>query len=100
MAQLLTPDKKAWLCKTIRTEAAHYHFREHAFEPFFQWLDRPFQPLDYQNEITTQLLNEWQTSADSLTMLITQVRMNEADKEAVYPLSNKKRRWLSLTVVI
>ena len=87
-----TPDKKAWLCKTIRTEAAHYHFREHAFEPFFQWLDRPFQPLDYQNEITTQLLNEWQTSADSLTMLITQVRMNEADKEAVYPLFQQKEK--------
>lgn len=34
-----TPEKKAWLRKTIRTEAAHYHFREHAFEPFFQWLD-------------------------------------------------------------
>lgn len=95
-----TPEKKAWLRETIRTEAARYHFREHAFEPFFQWLDRPFQPLDYQNEITTQLLNEWQTSADSLTMLITQVRMNEADKEAVYPLFQQKRRWLSLTVVI
>ena len=87
-----TPEKKAWLRETIRTEAARYHFREHAFEPFFQWLDRPFQPLDYQNEITTQLLNEWQTSADSLTMLITQVRMNEADKEAVYPFPNQKEK--------
>lgn len=90
MAQLLDSGKESLATQTIRTEAAHYHFREHAFEPFFQWLDRPFQPLDYQNEITTQLLNEWQTSADSLTMLITQVRMNEADKEAVYPLSNKR----------
>ena len=95
-----TPEKKARLRETIRTEAARYHFREHAFEPFFQWLDRPFQPLDYQNEITTRLLNEWQTSADSLTMLITQVRMNEADKEAVYPFSNQKRRWLSSTAAI
>lgn len=47
--------------------------------------------MDYQNEITTQLLNEWQTSADSLTMLITQVRMNEADKEAVYPFPTKEK---------
>lgn len=87
-----TPEKKARLRETIRTEAARYHFREHAFEPFFQWLDRPFQPLDYQNEITTRLLNEWQTSADSLTMLITQVRMNETDKEAVYPLFQPKEK--------
>ena len=87
-----TPEKKARLRETIRTEAARYHFREHAFEPFFQWLDRPFQPLDYQNEITTRLLNEWQTSADSLTMLITQVRMNGTDKEAVYPLFQPKEK--------
>jgi len=39
-----------------------------------------------------RLLNEWQTSADSLTMLITQVRMNEADKEAVYPLFQQKEK--------
>lgn len=29
-----TPEKKARLRETIRTEAARYHFREHAFEPF------------------------------------------------------------------
>ena len=86
-----TPEKKAWLRETIRTEAARYHFREHAFEPFLP-MARPSVPAFGlpKSEITTQLLNEWQTSADSLTMLITQVRMNEADKEAVYPLFQQK----------
>ena len=85
-----TPEKKARVREVIQAEAARYSFRKDSFEPFFQWLDRPFRSLDYQDENAARLLNEWQTSADSLTLLITQVRINEADKETVYPLFRSK----------
>ncbi|MDE5678491.1 trifunctional MMPL family transporter/lysophospholipid acyltransferase/class I SAM-dependent methyltransferase [Phocaeicola sp.] len=87
-----TPEKKACLRKAISAEADRYHFRENSFEPFFQWLDRPFRSLDYQDETDMRLLNEWQASSDSLTMLITQVRLNESDKETVYPLFRQKEK--------
>lgn len=34
MAQLLDSGQESLATQTIRTEAARYHFREHAFEPF------------------------------------------------------------------
>lgn len=80
-------DKKASLNKHLQTAAAHYHFREGSFNAFFQWFDAPFQTLNYQSDqasVSSKLLNEWQTTTDSLTMLITQVRLNQALKEQVY----------------
>ena len=73
--------------KYIESAARTYHFREGSFDAFYQWLEHPFQPYSYQNDtnsIATTLLNEWQTSADSITMLVTQVRISDDDKEEVY----------------
>lgn len=86
-----TPDKKQFLRHAIEAQAGKYKFRNHAFDAFFDWLDTPFQPLDYRmddKEISSQLLKEWQTSADSLTMIVSQVRINDATKEAVYQSFN------------
>mgnify|MGYP000081471153 CR=1 FL=1 len=101
MAQLLDSGKESLATRNHSDRSCPLSFREHAFEPFSNGSTVRSSLWTTKNEITTQLLNEWQTSADSLTMLITQVRMNEADKEAVYPLfPTKRERWLSLTVVI
>lgn len=73
--------------KYIEDAARTYHFREGSFNAFYQWLEHPFQPYNYQddtNSIATTLLNEWQTSADSITMLVTQVRITDDNKEEVY----------------
>lgn len=87
-----TAEKKAWLRDNILAAAVRYHFRENSFEPFFQWLDHPFRLLDYKDEVSTRLLNEWQTSADSITMLITQVRMSEAAKNSIYPAFQQQEK--------
>lgn len=83
-----TPEKKAFIHENIETAARQYHFREGSFDDFYRWLEQPFQPYDYringEDEVAGKLLNEWQTSADSITMLITQVRLSKADKELVY----------------
>lgn len=86
-----TPAKKVWLRENLNEAASHYHFRKDSFEPFYQWLDRSFEPFDYTNE-ESKLLNEWQSSADSLTMLITQVRVNDKVKEAVYQNFKNKEK--------
>lgn len=81
------PGRLASLRKYIEGAARTYHFREGSFDAFYQWLEHPFQLYDYQddtNSISSTLLNEWQTSADSITMLITQVRISDEHKEEVY----------------
>lgn len=71
----------------IEEAARTYRFREGTFDGFYQWLERPFSLNAYQNDtddVSATLLNEWQTNADSLTMLVTQVRLSEDNKEEVY----------------
>lgn len=86
-----TPGKKQFLRKTIESEADKYKFRKHSFDPFLDWLDISFQPLNYgsdHNQVDNKLLTEWQTTADSLTMLISQVRLSNDTKETVYQSFN------------
>ena len=86
-AQYWTDEKKAFVREQIQAAAQAYRFKADAFDGFYAWLDGPFKGQDYRsegNESSNRLLNEWQTSADSITMLITQVRISDAAKEAVY----------------
>ncbi len=81
------PGKISSLHKYMEEAARTYHFREGSFDAFYQWLEHPFQLYNYQddtNSVSTTLLNEWQTSADSITMLVTQVRISDEHKEEVY----------------
>lgn len=85
--QYWTAEKKTFVRENIEKSAGQFRFREGSFESFNQWLTHPFKKYDYaatDNEISVKLLNEWQTSADSITMLISQVRINETDKEPAY----------------
>ena len=85
--QYWTPEKKTQFKITLEEAASRHHFREGSFNEFFKWLDQPFKEYNYataENDISGKLLNEWQNSADSLTMLISQVRLKEEAKEVVY----------------
>lgn len=87
-----TDEKKEELRESLDAAAAGYRFRPGSFDGFYQWLNHPFEPYDYasgENDLSGKLLNEWLTSADSLTMLITQLRINDANKEAVYQQFDK-----------
>ena len=80
-------ERKESVRKYLEESARSYHFKEGSFDAFYQWLDQPFQPYHYEDEknnVSTTLLNEWQTVADSLTMLVTQVRISDTNKEEVY----------------
>ncbi len=110
--QYWTPEKRTFVREQVQTAARPLRFKENAFDGFYQWWEQPFALYTYDNEAntgsssypandssvshptnssqaSTRLLSEWQASGDSLTMLITQVRLNEANKEAVYEHFNQ-----------
>lgn len=89
--QYWTPDKIAFLQRNIDAETTKYKFKQGTFGSFFDWLNQPFTLLDYQAEndqLSRKLLSDWQTTTDSLTMLVSQVRLTQAHKEAIYPSFN------------
>lgn len=82
-----TDEKQQQIREQLETAAAEYRFRPESFEPFYQWLNQPFGEYHYtaqEDDISGKLLNEWQTSADSITMLISQIRISDQNKETVY----------------
>ena len=87
-----TDEKQQQIRKQLETAATEYRFRPGSFDPFYQWLNQPFGEYHYtaqEDDLSGKLLNEWQTSADSITMLISQIRISEPNKEAVYQNFNK-----------
>lgn len=82
-----TDEKQQQIRKQLETAAAEYRFRPGSFDPFYQWLNQPFGEYHYtaqEDDLSGKLLNEWQTSADSITMLISQIRISDQNKETVY----------------
>ncbi|WP_308745767.1 1-acyl-sn-glycerol-3-phosphate acyltransferase [uncultured Bacteroides sp.] len=89
-----TNERKEQVRKHLEASAAECRFRPGSFDGFCQWLARPFGEYHYssqEDDLSGKLLNEWQTSADSITMLISQIRISETNKEAVYAHFNKDR---------
>mgnify|MGYP000588629255 CR=1 FL=1 len=89
-----TDEKQQQVREQLETVAAEYRFRPGSFEPFYQWMNQPFGEYHYTaqgDDLSGKLLNEWQTSADSITMLISQIRISEPNKEAVYRTLIKTR---------
>lgn len=87
-----TDEKQQQVREQLETAAAEYRFRPGSFDPFYQWLNQPFGEYHYaaqEDDLSGKLLNEWQTSADSITMLISQIRISEQNKETVYQHFNK-----------
>ncbi|MCD8135288.1 MAG: 1-acyl-sn-glycerol-3-phosphate acyltransferase [Parabacteroides gordonii] len=80
-----TEGRKVQVREDIKNGAAEYHFREDTFHDFFALLDKQYLPCDFTaGDSSLPLLDSWVSSADSLSMFITQVRLNEEDKETVY----------------
>lgn len=82
-----TDEKQQQIREQLETAATEYRFRPGSFDPFYQWLNQPFGEYHYtaqEDDLSSKLLNEWQTSADSITMLISQIRISDQNKETVY----------------
>lgn len=80
-----TEGRKTQVREDIKNGVAKYHFREDTFHDFFALLDKQYLPCDFTaGDSSLPLLDSWVSSADSLSMFITQVRLNEEDKGTVY----------------
>lgn len=81
-----TPERKDKLRRELWVAAQKYHFQETTFDGFFASLDKEYVPCDYgqSRQQGPRLFEEWVSTADSLVMLVTQVHLQETDKEKVY----------------
>lgn len=80
-----TEERKQEVKDNICKSAAQYRFRDGAFNDFFLVLDKSYTPVDLrQTEASLYLLDNWVVSSDSLSMFISQARLSDTDKEAVY----------------
>ncbi|MBK5720105.1 1-acyl-sn-glycerol-3-phosphate acyltransferase [Dysgonomonas sp. Marseille-P4677] len=78
-----TSDKKEYLKRNVQSEASALRFRPEAFNPFYKWIDSDFNLHDDYIE-TNKLLGDWQNSTPGLTMLISQVQLDDKNKDEVY----------------
>lgn len=80
-----TAGRKGALRKNIEKSTEPYPFRKDLFAPFFTLLDHPFAPVDPVAAASSfPMLSDWIAEADSLSLFITQVRLDESRKEEVY----------------
>ena len=68
---------------TLKSESAAYNFRQDAFAPFYKWIDSDFS-LHKDITQTSRILNDWQNTVPGLTLLISQVQLDDKNKEEVY----------------
>ncbi len=81
--------RKEKVVKTIKSEAGKYKFRDGTFDQFATLLSVEGESWD-QNEkmIIDRFLSDYVTSNDSLTLIVTPVKVNLEDKEAVHKVLN------------
>lgn len=81
-----TKDKKEAVRSAIQLEGSKYGFRPSAFSSFYAWLDSSFEAFDVRkdNNLLGKMLRDWQGEADDISMLVTQVKLNENHKEHIY----------------
>lgn len=80
-----TPERRIEVAELIRKSAVKHRFREDSFRDFIAVLEKEYVASDFTTDPDTpDMFDEWTTRADSLSMYISQVRMEEDKKEAVY----------------
>jgi 1-acyl-sn-glycerol-3-phosphate acyltransferase len=87
-----TPEKKELVIHEIIRSAKKYGFKEGAFQPFFNLLEKRFQPVDMvsfapiQQSFLGELVNEGPSGVSTVTVL----RVQEKNKPAVYDALREK----------
>ncbi|MDR3340058.1 MAG: methyltransferase domain-containing protein [Candidatus Symbiothrix sp.] len=81
-----TPDKKASLKQNLIEAGKKQGFKEEAFSAFFAILDKDYSQKKFAGNSLPEndLLADWIDMSGELPMAMTQVRISEKDKEAVY----------------
>ena len=78
-------ERKSEVQKLLANASKVYGFKANAFNPFYDLLDRKFEGLEgHYLEQENSLLQDWFSTSEEMTMLITQVRLNKDDKTVTY----------------
>ena len=81
-----TNDRKKELIENILEVSKSFKFRNTAFTPFFNLLDKKFEPLDKPGLENAKSIfgKDWITETDDLTMVYAIAKVKQEHKEAVY----------------
>lgn len=80
-----TPEKKATLKEALHSYGGEIGFSEDAFDSFLASLDKKYVLVDYSDDDSLPaLFSNWVAKSDKLTMLVSQVRLKNSEKEQVY----------------
>lgn len=81
-----TPERKTAVREWVTESGQACRFKEDSFNPFFAILDRNFGVCDFLSDQSrsARIFDDWATTSDSLAMVISQVQLDDAQKDAVY----------------
>ncbi len=81
-----TEEKRSEVEKSLAVSGAKYGFNKEAFRPFHQFVTSDFQVLDISrfNPVRHLFLNDMITEMPGLTMVISIVKMKDANRHQVY----------------
>lgn len=79
-----TNERKSEIKENLNTESQKFGFKANTFAPFFNWLEQDATSGIDKPDRAVSLLKDWYSQSEDLSMLITQVQIDQKNKEAVY----------------
>lgn len=84
--QFWTPERKAYVQAKITEYSMPLGFRAEAFAPFYEWINRSFQPVPPEalESITNAILKDYISEGPKGATIVSLLRVKEEDKQTVY----------------
>ena len=83
-----TSERKAKVKEQLIEAGHQYAFKDVAFQEFFSLLEKEYAVIDYSSFDRQNILSDWIEITDRSSMLISQVQLQEKEKEAIYQSFN------------
>ncbi|WP_295938476.1 1-acyl-sn-glycerol-3-phosphate acyltransferase [uncultured Alistipes sp.] len=81
-----TDDRRAKLLQSVETAGRKAGFAEGAFYRFQNMLTAVYAPINYSDGSDIPLLGAWISVSEQATLVLAQIRLDQAQKEPVYQL--------------
>lgn len=83
-----TTERKTWLKDALETQGATLKFKTNTFNQFNALLEKEFEPIDLKElqPIQDMVLSEYSTTKNGQYSFISIVKLDDVQKETVYPL--------------
>lgn len=83
-----TTERKAQLRELLQKQGTVYKFKPTTFDPFHQWIERDFKPVDftYFEPLQNLVLEQYSTNKQGQFSFLSIVKMEDSQKKTVYQL--------------